>query len=370
MVKVIHFIHGLTMGGAETLVKDYVLGLDKTKFNVTVLCSVKYGVPYEKLLEEAGIRCIYINDYSKRKPNLFGKVFISLTRYIKVKSILRKEAPDILHVHLGLCRLVKFSRVLCTVFYTVHATPDFVWSGVPSEERAVRWLIKYRNMQFITLHEEMRNEVNARFGINNSLVLNNGINFEKYATQIDRNKIITELGIPADRTIIGHIGRFRDEKNHDFLIEIFQEYKKINEKAFLLMIGDGELKTKIIDRLNNMNMENDYLILSNRTDVPDLLRIMDYFVFPSKVEGLGIVLIESQRAGVRTLAPLRVVPKETCLSNLIKYISIDESASTWAKEIQNFPSEEIKYNGIDQCDMKSVVKRLEEYYLNSLTQGV
>ena len=52
MVKVIHFIHGLTMGGAETLVKDYVLGLDKTKFNVTVLCSVKYGVPYEKLLEE------------------------------------------------------------------------------------------------------------------------------------------------------------------------------------------------------------------------------------------------------------------------------------------------------------------------------
>ena len=97
---------------------------------------------------------------------------------------------------------------------------------------------------------------------------------------------------------------------------------------------------------------------------------MDYFVFPSKVEGLGIVLIESQRAGVRTLAPLRVVPKETCLSNLIKYISIDESASTWAKEIQNFPSEEIKYNGIDQWDMKSVVKRLEEYYLNSLTQGV
>lgn len=115
-IKVIHFIPGLTMGGAETLVKDYALGFDKSKFDVTVLCSIKNGTPYESLLEENNIRCIYLNDYSKGKPNFVDKIFIHFVRYFKVRKFLRKEKPDILHVHLGLCKLVKFSRVLCTVF--------------------------------------------------------------------------------------------------------------------------------------------------------------------------------------------------------------------------------------------------------------
>lgn len=360
-IKVIHFIPGLTMGGAETLVKDYALGLNKSKFDVSVLCSIKNGTPYESLLEENNIRCIYLNDYSKRKPNFVDKIFIHFVRYLKVRKFLRNEKPDILHVHLGLCKLVKFSRVLCTVFYTVHNTPNFVWSGVPSEEKAVRWLVKNRNMRFITLHEQMKTEVDKRFNVNNSLVLNNGIDFKRFDIFINKSELKKRLGIPEKAFVIGHIGRFRKEKNHEFLVDIFSEISIKNSDSFLLMVGDGELKSQIVQKLDSLGLKENYLILSNRTDVPELMKIMDVFVFPSLFEGLGIVLIEAQKSGIKCIAS-KNVPSAAKVSNLLDFKSLSDSATSWAEKILSFNISKVEYFGIEKWDMKNVIKKLESFY--------
>lgn len=350
------------MGGAETLVKDYALGLDKSKFNVVILCSIKWGAPYEKVLENAGIRVAYINDYSFDKPKtVFGKFIIQQKRFHFVKNFFIKEKPDVIHVHLGLLQYIQFANPKCKIFYTVHNTPDWVWGKSKKEEKAAMWLLKNRDFHFIVLHEEMKKQVDARFRTERSLVLNNGIDFTHFDISINKNAVRKKIGIPENAFVVGHIGRFINQKNHFYLVDIFSEIIKKNRNAFLLMIGDGELKENVSKRLDALGLKNHYLILSNRTDIPKLMRIMNIFIFPSFFEGLPVVLMESQKSELKSIVSNNIT-KSVKISNLLKFKSISDSAVSWAEEALSFDVPEIKYYGIENWDMKNVIKKLEQLY--------
>ena len=362
MRKIIEFIPELSMGGAETLVKDYCLKIDKSKFNVIVLCSIKYGNPWEKVLEEAGIRVVYINDYSEKKPKDFiEKFLIRNRRFNFVKDFFRQENPDVIHIHLGLAEYVYYSKVLCNVFYTVHSTPDFVWRKNKREERYCKYLVKKNNMRFITLHDQMRQEVNKRFKVNNSIVLNNGIDFSKFDIDINVSEIRKSFNIPENAYVIGHIGRFVNEKNHNFLVDVFYEVSKLKQNAFLLLIGDGILKEIIQQKLDLIGLKGKYLILSNRTDIPVLLKMMNMFVFPSILEGLGIVLVEAQKTALPCIVS-DTVPKAVVLSNLVTFMSLSNTAKEWAERILTFNIKKIEMNGLEDWDMNNVIHKLEDIY--------
>ena len=362
MRKIIEFIPELSMGGAETLVKDYCLKIEKSNFNVIVLCSIKYGYPWEKILEEAGIRVVYINDYSVKKPkNFIEKLIIRNRRFHFVKNFFRKENPDVIHIHLGLAEYVYYSKVLCNVFYTVHSTPDFVWGNNKREERYCKYLVKKNKMRFITLHDQMRIEVNKRFNVNNSIVLNNGIDFSKFDIDINVSEIRKSFNIPENAFVIGHIGRFVNEKNHSFLVDIFYEVTKQNQNAFLLLIGDGVLKEIIKQKLDSIGLNGKYLILSNRTDIPLLMKIMNMFIFPSILEGLGIVLVEAQKTGLPCIVS-DTVPKAVDLSNLVTFMSLSNTAKEWAEKILTFNINEIEMKGLEDWDMNNVIHKLEDIY--------
>ena len=102
MIKIMQFIHGMNMGGAETLVKDYLLNFDRNKYNLVLLVLEKYDSPYEKLLQNFGIKIIYLEDVAKfKKSNCsFIKIINHFKRYNTIKSIICDEKPDILHIHL------------------------------------------------------------------------------------------------------------------------------------------------------------------------------------------------------------------------------------------------------------------------------
>lgn len=364
-IKVLHFIHGLTFGGAETVVKEIALGLDKQKFDLMVLCSIKYGTEYEKLLEDNNVHVEYINDYSEKRPaKKITKICIAIKRFARIRRFIRELRPDIIHIHLCLNTYIRFARPLKPVkmFYHVHAEPYFVWRGDIRDKKDARWLVKHYGMRFITLHERMKNEINDMFQVNNSLVLNNGIDFERFNSLPSMEAERNLLGIPKDALVIGHIGRFEEEKNHKFLLEVFKEIYKLNKNAFLLMIGEGSLKKSIQEDLAKEKLDKNYKILSNRKDVPEILQSMNCFVFPSLCEGLGIVLIEAQKAGVKCIAS-DTVPRQTRVSNFIKYLDIKEKPSTWAIEILNYCNKKQEYYGIEAWNIKNVIKQLEQYYI-------
>ena len=374
-MKVMQFIHGLNTGGAETLVKDYVLKLDKNKFDIVVLCLEHYeDSPYEKLLEQNNIRVIYVCDLLPlNKSKLFvSRLIRNISRKFIVKKIIKDEKPDILHTHLTINEYIKFAKVRneCRIIHTVHNEPNVLWNNSRKRQkdfRCAQYLVKHNKMRFIVLHEKMRDEINNLFNTDNAVVLNNGIDFNRFNSKLikNKNKFREELNIPIDALVIGHIGRFNEQKNHPFLVEVFSEVYKKNKDAYLLLIGDGFNKQAIIDKLHKMRLDNNYQILSNRTDIPDLINIMDYFVFPSLFEGLGIVLIEAQKMNTPCFVSDKV-PEAASISNLMNVLSLNDSPKKWSETILKYKMPKKIVLNDDDWNMDKIVKRLEDIYLGKV----
>ena len=368
--KVLHFIHGFSMGGAETLVKEYCLKLDRDKFDVSVLCFHRYDTPYEEMLKNAGVKVCYLSDqirnYEKLAKKQPGRSWMLIKRCFLLKDFIKKEAPDIIHTHLSISGYVLFANPKkgTKIFHTVHNEPKKRWSKRFSHRIdffAAKCLIKKYHMRFITLHEGMCKEVNELFKVNDSYVLNNGIDFSRFENILSKEVVRKKEGIPKDAYVIGHVGRFNVQKNHSLLVKAFYEIQKQNNRAFLLLIGHGDLMDDVKKLISDLGIEEKTKILTKRSDVPDLMNAMDKFVFPSLFEGLGIVLIEAQKMGLECVIS-DAVPDAATVSNLVKKVELTRSASEWAKEIMDFHVEKAEYDRIEEWDMKVVISRLEEIY--------
>lgn len=368
MLKVVHFIHGLNMGGAETLVKNYALLMDKSRFKVIILCYDHYkDSPYEDILRKHNIDMLFVCDDMPlyQRKDIVAKIINRVQRYLLVRKKLGEIKPDIIHYHLTLGSYVKFARPnkKTKLFYTQHFDVERWKNNYPSDINATKWLCKHYSFQFIALNKKMKSIIDQMFNINNTQILNNGINMCNFQGEFNKKEKRNELGIPENAFVVSHIGRFVSEKNHKFLIEIFAEIKQKCPEAFLLMVGTGDEKKKIINRIKEMNLENSYLILSNRTDVAQLLRASDAAVFPSISEGLGISVIEMQAAGLPCVVS-DAVPKDTCISNKIYYMSLREQASSWANKLLDMvnDTQPIILKDIAEWDIKNNVKQLECMY--------
>ncbi|MBP3263088.1 glycosyltransferase [Pseudobutyrivibrio sp.] len=199
------------------------------------------------------------------------------------------------------------------------------------------------------------------------LILKNGIVADKYVFDAKTRQEIRAQYNLADKFVIGHVGRFVEQKNHDFLIDIFYEVQKINPNAVLLLIGTGEYEQRIFDKVKALNIENKVIFVGTSHEVHKLMNAMDVFVFPSLFEGLGMVAVEAQASGLPTICA-STVPIEAKVSDLFEQVDLRESPSYWAKVILS------KTNCINQrknmylsvlnagYDVKESAKILQEKY--------
>ena len=163
-------------------------------------------------------------------------------------------------------------------------------------------------------------------------IINNAIDLKKFSfDEKKRSKFRDELGL-QDCFVIGHVGRFMKQKNHDFLVDIFAEISKKQENARLLLVGDGPLKTEIEDKVKAIGLEEKVIFTGVRSDVADLYNAMDVFVFPSLYEGLGMVAVEAQANGLPVISSTEV-PKEAKISDAIKFEALSNTKSFWTKDI-------------------------------------
>lgn len=355
MIRVVYLIHGFNTGGAETLVKNYALLLNKEKYDLTVLCIEHRDSPYEKILKEAGINVIYVCDYFK------NKVTRRIGMKFKMREIIRKIEPDIIHTHLLMNLYVKFSRPnrKTHIFYTQHYD---LCRMEKKEYNILQWIIKHYSTTLIAINDDMRVEINNKFKVTNTIVVNNGINLEAYKKKVDKEQIRKSIGIPTDAFVIVHIGRFAEIKNHGFLIDVFENLIKIKKNAYLLMVGSGNTENKVIEKLENLGLSGNYKILHNRTDVPELLMASDAAVFPSITEGLGIAVIEMQAAHLPVVVS-KGVPQKTKISNYIEYLDLNAGAECWAEKLVELTDKNDNYAlDIREWDIKESVKNLEMLY--------
>ncbi|MCD8012433.1 MAG: glycosyltransferase [Lachnospiraceae bacterium] len=162
-----------------------------------------------------------------------------------------------------------------------------------------------------------------------------------------------------------------EQKNPLFVIEIFYEIHKLNNNTVLWMIGDGELKVKIENKVKELGLDTCVELLGYRDDVNDLMMGMDALIFPSFHEGLSIVLIEAQATGLPVFAS-DSISQEHKISNRLKFISLSSSAEIWADII--LKSDDIYKNDnrnqakIDSCyNINNVAEEVKRYYVEMLS---
>jgi len=197
-------------------------------------------------------------------------------------------------------------------------------------------------------------------------LINNGVEIGKFKYNIEVRNIFREkLGI-SDKVVIGNVGRFTFQKNHNFLLEVFNEYLKINNEAILFLVGEGELEEEIRNKVKELNIDNKVIFYGISNEVENLMQAMDCFVMTSFYEGLPIVGVEAQASGLPLIVSDKITNEMEIINN-VKFISLQNNVNIWASEIDKSiklqredTSNELIKKGFD---IESVARRVEELFM-------
>lgn len=289
MIRVLHVVTDMRYGGLETMLMNYYRKIDRKRVQFDFLEHRQGRTDYDCEIEKLGGKI-----YRLPPLNPFG------IHYKHRLSIFFKEHPEyqIIHVHQD-C----LSSIILKVAKKYGVKVRIAHSHSNNQDKNLKYIIKmyykrkipkYATYLFACSEDAGRWMFgNAKFSI-----LHNAIDTSKYAYSVKKRKQMrSEFDIKEETLVIGHVGRFSYPKNHMYLLEVF---KKISEErdAILLLVGDGHLRLEIENKINQLQLKNRVILTGVRNDVAELMQAMDAFILPSKYEGLGIVVIEAQAAGL------------------------------------------------------------------------
>lgn len=161
------------------------------------------------------------------------------------------------------------------------------------------------------------------------------IDFGQFEGPLDPQTCRTELGIPEDSKVLGHVGSFTRAKNHEFLLRLFDRISRDDPKAVLLLVGEGVLRQDIVDRVDSILGKDRVIFAGFEADVPSVMRgAMDVLVFPSLHEGLGLVIVEAQAAGLGSVCSTAVADEAIVINDLVRRISLEAPEEIWVAAIK------------------------------------
>lgn len=197
------------------------------------------------------------------------------------------------------------------------------------------------------------------------VVLNNAIELEKYQYNSEnREKLRGELGV-GDELILGHVGRFSEQKNHSGLIEIFAKLQERGVPGKLLLLGDGSLRPQIEQLAREKGVFENVIFQGIVSNVEEYMSVMDVFLLPSLYEGLPVVCVEAQAAGLPCIVSANVT-QEIALTDRVEFIE-NEMISQWCDEIEQLASQlpdRSQCMPMEAYDIRKQARRLEEIYLS------
>lgn len=376
-IRVLQVLTIMNRGGAETMIMNYYRQIDRSK------------VQFDFLLhrDEEGA-------FDKEIASMGGKIFrmpaISPKNYYKYKRALAHffdEHPEyqIIHSHLNaLSTLVlkeaKARNIPLRIAHSHLAVEPLAIKKIFAPNTDVKATIKDSIQSLI--RKKVRKYATHYFacgekagdwlyGIENRAqveIINNAIDSKKFIYYRKTEKAVRKELDLEGKTVIGHVGRFNEQKNHFFLLEIFNHVLKMLPNSCLVLIGDGNLKPKIEERVKELNIEDNVLFLGLQDNIPRLLQTFDLFLFPSLYEGLPVTLIEAQASGIPIVAS-DTITSEVDITGLLTFCNLNDTPQYWAdKVVKNTNHKrENTYNLIvdGKYDIAENAKKLQEFYLNS-----
>ncbi len=356
MTRIAQMLYAMNMGGAEIFLMNMYRNIDREKYQFDFILQTDKESYYDKEIEKMGGKIYRIPRFEKH-PIKHVKELYKILKDGNYEVFHRHTANSIVFIDLLIAKIAKIKIRIAHSHNTTHKNKYLNYIFRP-------FLYHYTTKRLSCGYEAGK----WLYGNRNFLVFNNGIDIQKFVfTEDVRNKYRNDLGV-KDKIVIGHVGRFDEQKNHKYLIDIFSKLCKTEDKYVLLLCGDGKLRETIKKQCEEKNISDKVFFLGIRKDVNNILQAMDLFVFPSLYEGLSITLIEAQVSNIPILMS-DTIAKETVYNSNIKTIGIaDKDLADWCKAIIQCDTSTKSRTMINEklakdYDVKSVVKQLEKIYL-------
>lgn len=330
-IKILHVQITDNYGGIESLLTNIYSDIDRKKFQFDFITTAKK--PYQDKLKSLGAN-IYL------MPSIKNTVL-----YIKTFDHVLDNNYDIVHFHKN--SDANIIPILLAKHHSSH--PKIIihsHNTFPSVNNAALTFLHKSNRWLVNLMADKKvacANVAAKwmFGtLNNVQIINNGIDINKFTYSGQNRDLIREkLGISPSDLVLGNVGRFSEQKNQSFLIDIFGEVKKAVPNSRLILVGDGLLLDKVKQKAKKLGLTSKINFVGKQSDIPAYLSAMDAFVMPSLYEGLPISAVEAQSEGLDVFLA-NTISKEVVLTKNVKMFSLDERP----KEIAGMILKNIKFN--------------------------
>lgn len=363
-IRVLQIVGLACNGGVEAVVLNYYRHMDKSKVQFDFVAHKNPAENFVAEVKKGGGRLYEVTPYNK---NIFAFTH-------EIYQIIKDGHYDIVHSNMNsMSGFPLFAAWLAGAKVRIlhNHTTDAKTEGLRTIlKRVLRPFAKMFANRYWACSNLAGEWMYGKKAVQSGkiTIIPNAIDLEKFAFNSDKRKSLRKkLGLD-DKFVLGHIGRFVYPKNHSFLIDVFAEVVRVKPEARLMLVGDGELRKTIEEKVVNLSLQDKVLFLGNRNDVADLYNAMDIFLLPSHYEGLPVVGVEAQANGLKCVMSDQVT-EECQLTDNVYFISINQKAKKWVDEIVKTKIEydrngieNVKKAGFDIRESSRMLKNVYEVF--------
>jgi glycosyltransferase involved in cell wall biosynthesis len=370
-IKLLYIIPTLNLGGMESICVHMFEMLDKNDFEIHFALMSYNSIGYfeSEVLSNGGI--IHKSDKDKYK-NKFKRV----KKYKKfIYDLCKQYNFDAVHIHACSplayisCKASKKAGVKTVILHSHASDTD--------TEKALSKMFAKKSVKWSDYHFACGEKAGEwMFGkhfssLPGSYIINNGFDVQKYAYNLNnRNRFRNELGIHDNEFVVGMVSRLHPVKNHLFILSIMPELIRLNNHLKLVIIGDGEMRQEIEKTISELKLNNNVILMGERSDIAEILSSFDCYVMPSFNEGLPTSAIEAQANGLPCIISTGV-DHHCNVTGLVNFISLDDKLK-WINAISSIKEQENNDRSLyakkvadANYDIRDVVKFITKIYIGN-----
>lgn len=353
------------IGGVETFISNLLMKYDKNKFKIDLLLYQDANKKYKEILKKADN--VYYVHSIKKNP---------LKYLIDIVKFYRKHEYDIIHLNECTSKLFVYCWPVTFLKHTKLIVHSHNGGGSSFFHSILKGWQNHEADQFWSCSAKASKWMFGKYnsqGTKKIKLIKNGVDVERYLySSLVRNKCRNNLNIEDSTVVIGSIARFENQKNHTFILDIFNDYLRRNDNSLLVLVGDGSLKKYIMNKASDLGISKKILFLGNRDDIYELVQSFDVLLMPSLYEGLPFVGLEAQAASLPIIAS-NTVDESLKITRYIQFLDLNSELSEWSDAIDNsikmFSSKRSKSTDYvrekfleSHYDLNETINRIEKLY--------
>ncbi len=330
MIRVLQVVESLNVGGIQSFLLNLYRNIDRSKIQFDFLIFREEPQFYEEEIKKLGGH-IFRLPARHTNPLKYRK---------NIRSFLKKHVKEYVAFHYHTSSLSNIIPVQEAKRSGLQLVIIHSHNTAASGNRIHTYLHKF-NKKFIHRYVDACFACGEMAGkwmydgtkCSGVKIVYNGIDIDSFKFDEEiRKKTRNALNISEDKIIVGHVGRFSQAKNQEFIVQLCKKIKTMSKKYIFLLIGDGPEKPRIEKLISDAELDNEVILLGNRKDVNELSQAMDIFILPSLFEGFPVTAIEAQAVGLPCILSTNISPECSIKSNVIM-LKIDDAIDLWADEL-------------------------------------